>query len=105
MGIGMQIVYLGFPGAAGIEAEAAVQLLRLEHFYNRLSGCHLAVEALRSEHGRIYDVRLDLTTCSGELIALRSCANADPDAALAAAFDRAMDALRQAKLGDKPSNA
>jgi hypothetical protein len=95
MGIGMQIVYLGFAGAARIEAEAAVQLLRLERFHDRISGCHLAVEVTHADvdNGRVYDVRLDLITRAGELVPLPHCVNADPEAAIAAAFDRAVRTL------------
>lgn len=37
MGIGMQIVYAGFGGSARVEAEACVQLLRLERMGVRLA--------------------------------------------------------------------
>jgi hypothetical protein len=93
MGIGMQIVYLGFAGAARIEAEAAVQFVRLERFGGRISGCHLAIEAMHSKSGPIYDARLDLVTRDGELVPLPHCADADPEKAIRAAFDRAVEAL------------
>lgn len=93
MGIGMQIVYLGFAGAARIEAEAAVQLLRLERFSGAISGCHLAIEAMRSTSGTDYDARLDLVTCDDKLLPMPHCANADPEAAIRLAFDRAEQAL------------
>jgi hypothetical protein len=93
MGIGMQIVYLGFAGAARMEAEAAVQLLRLERFHDRISGCHLAIEAIRADNGPVYDVRLDLIMRGGELVPVPHCVSGDPDAAIGAAFDRAVRAL------------
>ncbi|GLU33745.1 hypothetical protein WKR88_26485 [Trinickia caryophylli] len=95
MGIGMQIVYLGFPGAARIEAAAAVELLRLERFSGAISGCHLAIEAMHSTTvtGTDYDARLDLVTRDGKLLPMPHCANADPEAAIRLAFDRAEQAL------------
>ena len=44
MGIGMQIIYLGLPGNASLEAEAAVQLLRLQPFSAAFSDCRLEIE-------------------------------------------------------------
>ncbi|MET5012788.1 hypothetical protein AAHH80_37145, partial [Burkholderia pseudomallei] len=41
----MQIAYFGFAGSAQLEAEASIQLIRLERFSARLAGCHLAIEA------------------------------------------------------------
>lgn len=89
MGIGMQIVYLGFAGAARIEAEAAVQLLRLERFGHILSGCHLAIEQMHGLSGVVFDIRLDLILRNNDLVAVPHCTNADAQAGLHAAFDHA----------------
>ena len=89
MGIGMQIAYFGFPGAAAIEAEAGVQLLRLMRFAQYVSTCHLAVEAVHGPGGTHYDVRLDVVTPEKEFIALPHCTDAEPEAAVRAAFDHA----------------
>ena len=89
MGIGMQIVYLGFPGEARIEAEAGVQLLRLMRFASRVGGCHLAIELLHGPGGKYYDARLDIITPDKELIALPHCSETQPEAAVRAAFDYA----------------
>ncbi|MGN6649141.1 hypothetical protein [Trinickia sp.] len=87
MGIGMQIVYLGFPGEARIEAEAGVQLLRLMRFARCVSGCHLAIEVLQGPSGRYYDARLDVMTSEQERIALAHCSEIEPEAAVRAVFD------------------
>lgn len=89
MGIGMQIVYLGFPGAARIEAEAGVQLLRLMRFASQVSTCHLAIEALHGPNGNYFDARLDIVTPQKELIPLPHCADKDAENAVRAAFDYA----------------
>lgn len=100
MGLGMQIVYLGFPGSSALEAEAGVQLLRLERFSAVLSGCHLAIERLHSSQPGLsqpaYDVRLDLVSASRELAPLGHCEGHDPVAAMRAAFDVAERQLASA---------
>lgn len=93
MGVGMQIVYLGFPGAARIEAEAAVQLLRLERFASMLGGCHLAIEATSANQQTVFDARLDLVTRGGQLLPMPHCSHEDPEAAVRTAFDHAERAL------------
>jgi hypothetical protein len=90
MGLGMQIVYVGFPGSSAIEAEAGVQLLRLDRFTPMLSECLLAIELLHvTGQPPRYDVRLDLISQSHELHPVRHCESDDPGTALRAAFDAA----------------
>jgi hypothetical protein len=97
MGIGMQIVYLGFAGSAPIEAEAGAQFVRLERFWKTISGCHLAIEALHDSPGHLtYDARLDLITRANELIPVKHCLNEDANVALRAAFDAAEQQLESA---------
>lgn len=94
MGIGMQIVYLGFAGSAPIEAEAGAQFVRLERFWKTISGCHLAIEALHDRPGHLmYDARIDLITRANELIPVRHCMNEDAGVAVQAAFDAAEQQL------------
>lgn len=97
MGLGMQIVYLGFAGSAAIEAEADVQLLRLERFSGLLRACHLAIESLRDgDHRQAYDVRLDLFSASSELKPIVHCTGEDPVVAMREAFDAAERELKLA---------
>jgi hypothetical protein len=94
MGLGMQIIYLGFPGSPAIEAEAGVQLLRLRRFSALVLECRLAIELLRW-HGQppTYEVRLDLVSRSNELYSGGYCEGEDPGAAVRAAFDAAVRLL------------
>lgn len=92
MGIGMQIAYFGFAGSAQLEAEASIQLIRLERFSARLAGCHLAIEVLGAGAGAAnatYDVRLDLITRDYELKPIPHMTGADPLDAIRRAFDAA----------------
>lgn len=102
MGIGMQIVYLGFPGSAAIEAEAGVQLLRLDRFAPELAGCHLAIELLRRAGSQpSYDVRLDLISDLHALKPLGHCEANDPQQAVRDAFDAAERELLSATAGER----
>ncbi|AOJ72942.1 MULTISPECIES: hypothetical protein [Burkholderia] len=93
----MQIAYFGFAGSAQLEAEASIQLIRLERFSARLAGCHLAIEALGAGTANTtYDVRLDLITRDYELKPVPHMNGADPLAAIRSAFDAAERGLATA---------
>ena len=97
MGLGMQIVYQGFAGSADMEAEAGVQLLRLERFSGLLKSCHLVIESLHNEGSRhAYDVRLDLFTASDEIKPVVHCTDEDPLVAMREVFDAAEHVLQLA---------
>jgi hypothetical protein len=90
MGLGMQMVYLGFAGSAAIEAEAGVQLLRLERFGKLLKSCHLAIEEVHgSDASQTYDVRLDLVTLSSGFNPVAHHCGPDPLVVMREAFDAA----------------
>jgi len=90
MGIGMQMVYVGFPGSPAIEAEAGVQLLRLDRFSSMVAECLLAIECLPVQgQPPVYEARLELTTVTRQLHPVRHCESADPRVAVRAAFDAA----------------
>jgi hypothetical protein len=91
MGIGMQIVYRGVRGAALLEAEACVQLLRLERYGARLASCGLTIEA---GEGGAYRVALELTLEDGAARRLAPAVDEDPCAALRCVFDAAAEMMR-----------
>ncbi|WP_256983875.1 hypothetical protein [Caballeronia sordidicola] len=98
----MQIAYLGFVGSAEIEAEASVQLVRIDRFARWVAGCHLALEALRNFDGsRSYDARLDLITRDYNMIPIEHVSDSDPQEAIRGAFDAAVHLLEKdgAKAG------
>ncbi|NIE59108.1 MULTISPECIES: metal ABC transporter ATPase [unclassified Burkholderia] len=100
MGVGMQIVYLGFAGSAAVEAEAGVQLVQLDRFRALIRGCHLAIESRAAAGGaRRYDVRLDLVTHDAALIPLPPCVGDDLNDALRRAFAQAEQALIACQAG------
>jgi hypothetical protein len=99
MGIDMQIVYVGFAGSAQIESEAAAQLVRLQRFGKAISGCHLAIVAIRGRavndvscatpNHLTFEARLELVMRTGQRVPLEHRQSADPDGAIRAAFDAA----------------
>ncbi|MGF6973645.1 hypothetical protein QFZ94_002072 [Paraburkholderia sp. JPY465] len=104
MGIGMQIVYLGFPGAVQLEGEAGAQLVRLARFEALVPNCHLAIEALHPDRvSPHYDVRLDLITPADEFRPIAHCAGDNAEAAIRGAFDLAEQEL-EAIVGRAPNH-
>jgi hypothetical protein len=94
MGVGMQIAYLGFAGSSKIEAEAGAQLVRLDRFANRVAGCHLALEIRRGDSGSCsYTARLNLITRDYSMIPIERAMHSDPNEAVHAAFDAAVQLL------------
>jgi hypothetical protein len=94
MGIGMQIVYLGFCGTKQLESEAAAQLVRLDRYSAFVSNCHLAIEAISSQSGTpTYDVRLDLITPAHDFKPIGHCSGENVEEAIRRAFDIAEKAL------------
>ncbi|WP_155803286.1 hypothetical protein [Bordetella sp. FB-8] len=90
MGLGMQIVYVGLPGLAAIEAQAGVQLLRLGRFNAMLSECRLVVQLLpTSGQAPGYGARLELFCARHEFDSVHRCEGADLGVALIAVFEAA----------------
>lgn len=87
MGIGMQIVYLGFAGSAQLEAEAGVQLIRLERFGAWLDGCRLTVGTL--DRGARFEARLDLMLTRRASVPVPCRVDVNPHVAIRLAFDTA----------------
>ncbi|WP_028222429.1 hypothetical protein [Paraburkholderia oxyphila] len=94
MGIGMQITYLGLPGAASLEAEAALQLLRLQPYSAYFSDCQLVIEHVGQPSGNsLYDVRLEIGTTALTLKRIARCVRDGAEAAIRCAFNKAVRVL------------
>jgi len=94
MGIGMQIAYLGLPGTASLEAEAVVQLLRLQPYGNYFSDCQLVIEHVGQRSGTgLYEVRLEIGTAARALRRIARCARDSAEEAIRCAFNKAVRAL------------
>lgn len=88
MGLEMQIVYVGLPGSAAVEAQAGVQLLRLGRFNAVPSEYRLVVESLSSvEQAPRYRARLELMSSERVLDCAYEREDADLNAAVRAVFE------------------
>jgi hypothetical protein len=95
MGIGMQMTYLGLPGAAPLEAESGLQLLRLLRHGIYFSDCRLTIEHLSQPSGKSsYEVRLDIATLEHGLRRIGRCAHDSAEAAGRCTFNMAIRVLR-----------
>jgi hypothetical protein len=95
MGIGMQITYLGLPGTASMEAEAGLQLLRLQAYGINFADCRLAIEHLiRRSGSSLYEVRLDIAIPPHGLRRIGRCVRDSVEAAIRCAFDMAMRVIQ-----------
>ena len=92
MGIGMQVVFVGFARSFALESEASVRLIRLSRFSQRVGDCTLTIEALTAVQGpgpACYHVRLDLVARDGVIVLGTPCASHEPASAIDAAFNAA----------------
>ena len=95
MGIGMQIIYLGLTGTTSLEAEAALQLLRLEPYSACFSDCRLAIERVGKDSTRtVYEVRLEISAQTNGLRHVLRCVRDSAEAAIQCAFNKALRVLR-----------
>lgn len=102
MGVGMQIVCVGFAGSAALEGEAGAQLVRLERFRARLDDCRLAIESRTTgDGGRTYDVRLELLMHDRAPALLRYGSGDDVNETMRRVFAQAEQAL-SARQADEP---
>ncbi len=95
MGIGMDIAYFGFSGSDWLEAEAAVQLIRLERYGAPVFGCKLAIGLTRTDTGSIrYEVSLDVVMAEDGATLIGHGRSERVELALGSAFDTAEKALQ-----------
>ena len=94
MGIGMQIIYFGLTGTTSLEAEAAIQLLRLQRYSASFSDCRLAIERVDKNSTRgVYEVRLEITSQTNGLRRVGRCVRDSAEVAIRCAFKRAARVL------------
>lgn len=91
----LQITFRDIPPSEAIEAKIRARAASLEHFNDRITRCHVVIEAphRHHKHGFQYNVRIDLTV-PGEEIAINRVPSerasyADVHVAIRDAFDAA----------------
>lgn len=92
----LQITARSFTLNEAVEAEIREKVTKLEHLYDRISGCHVIVEGAVGHHhrGGPFNVRINLTLPGGDL-----SVNHQSQDDLAAAIREAFEAARR-KLED-----
>ncbi|MFI5305890.1 MAG: ribosome hibernation-promoting factor, HPF/YfiA family [Polyangiales bacterium] len=91
----LQISFRGMESSPAIEERIQERVGRLERVFDRITSCHVTVEAPHQHHqkGRIFDVRIDLRVPGAELMTKHegshNHAHEDVYVALRDAFDAA----------------
>ena len=69
----LQITFRNMKPSAEVEGWIQAEVAKLETFYDRLTGCHVAVEIPHRHHlrGKQYHVRIDLFVPKGEIVVKR----------------------------------
>jgi ribosomal subunit interface protein len=73
MQIPLQITFRGMEPSDAIETVIRERAARLEHFHSRIVRCHVVLDVphRHQRKGRLYAVRLAVTTPTGELVVKR----------------------------------
>jgi len=65
----VQVTFRNVENSAGLEELVQKEVAKLEHFYDRISSCRVAVERpQRAKSSKLYHVRIDLGLPNGELV-------------------------------------
>ncbi|MDO9224447.1 MAG: HPF/RaiA family ribosome-associated protein [Pseudomonadota bacterium] len=110
MRIPLEVTFRHMEPSAAAEARIAEKVAKLEQIYDKLTRCHVIVEAPHEHHrqGKLFHVSIDLTVPGGELLVTRghnhqSQAHEDVYVAIRDAFDaakRRLDDYARQKRGD-----
>lgn len=100
MQVPLQIAFLNMSRSEAVEAEVRKRAARLERFFDHMTGCRVVIEAphRHHRHGKLYDVRIDISVPGTELVVNRSGpknqAHEDVYVALRDAFEAATRQLQ-----------
>jgi ribosomal subunit interface protein len=101
MNVPLDIRFHHLDSSQALEQVIRERVERLEHIYDRLTSCHVAVEAPHHQHrkGNLFEVHVDLGVPGGSLAVTRE-PHAHPDVyqAMREAFDAAERRLQTFKM-------
>ena len=94
MQVPLQITFRHMDTSPALEARIRQRAQELEHFYNRITSCHVTVESRRRQRqGNLFEVRIDLVIPGREIVVGRergvNHAHEDAHVAVRDAFDAA----------------
>ena len=92
MQVPLQITFRHMDSSPALEARIRQRAQELEHFFDRITSCHVTVEAGHRHHrGNIFEVRIDLIVPGAEIVVGRDSgmnhAHEDAHVAVRDAFD------------------
>lgn len=88
----LRISFHGLDHSAALEDRVQREVEKLERFYDRITGCHITIEAPHRRHrqGTVYRVRIDMTVPGEEIVVTQqpevNHAHEDPLVAIRDAF-------------------
>lgn len=73
MQVPLQISFRNLASSPAVEAKVRERVEELEQFYNRITSCHVVIEAPSRHHkeGRLYHIRVDLMVPGREIVVKR----------------------------------
>ena len=73
MEVPLQITFRGMDPSAAIESAIRERAARLERFHDRMTRCHVTVDVPHRRHaqGRLFALRIDITTPATEIVVTR----------------------------------
>jgi ribosomal subunit interface protein len=95
MQVAPQITFRNMEPSAALEAAVHEKMTKLEQFYERITACHVVIEAPHRRHrqGTLYSVRIDISLPQGKVVVShdpqRNHAHEDSYVALRDAFNAA----------------
>lgn len=92
-----EISFKGMPASPAVEAKIREKVATLDRYYDRIMSCRVIVEAphRHRQKGKIYEVRIDLTVPSGEVVVNRSAAKGQAHEDIYVALRDAFSAARR----------
>ncbi|HVM79347.1 MAG TPA: HPF/RaiA family ribosome-associated protein [Stellaceae bacterium] len=70
MQLPLQITFRNLDASEAVEAKIRARAEELDHYFDRITGCRVAVEAVnrRNLKGKLYKIRVDLTVPGAEIV-------------------------------------
>ena len=73
MQVAPRITFRNMEPSAALEAAVRAKIDKLEHFYGRITACHVVIEAPHRRHhqGKLYSVGIDISLPQGKVVVSR----------------------------------
>jgi ribosomal subunit interface protein len=97
MQLPLQITFRNLDASESVEDKIRARAAELDRFFDRIMGCRVIVETANrgQRHGRLYNVRVDLTVPGSEIVVNRSSREDHSHEDIYVAVRDAFDAARR----------